>query len=256
MWDSFATALSFLTVFRVPFSPHGEQTPVALARSLSFFPMVGLLLGTASLALAFLLLSVTPPLLSAAGITLFSVIATRAFHLDGLADFWDGLGGGYSRDRRLEIMKDSRTGTFGAAALSLAIALKIAALHALLVHRFGSPLLIVPAFSRLAMVLTAYKTTYARKEGGLGKPFLEHMTSREPRIAAALCVLFSTIMNPSYTALCLVVVLAFSQIMKRCSQRWFGGITGDVLGAVNEMTEIILYALGAMLLGFSTPEGT
>ncbi|HOV85148.1 MAG TPA: adenosylcobinamide-GDP ribazoletransferase [Syntrophobacteraceae bacterium] len=248
MWCDFVTALSFLTLLHVPSMTGREPTPVSLARSFSFFPLVGFLLGGGSWGLALLLARTTPPFLLACILTLYSVLVTRAFHMDGLADFWDGLGGGYNPDRRLEIMKDSRTGAFGAVALSLAVALKIAALHALLTHRLGSPLLIVPAFSRLAMVLTAYKTPYARKEGGLGKPFLEHMSARELRIALGICLLLSAVVNPFFTLLCAATVLVFSRVMKRGCRKWFGGVTGDVLGAVNEMTEILLYALGAMVL--------
>ena len=247
MWSHFVCALSFLTILRIPGSSDQAVSGLDLARGFSFFPLVGLILGACSFALAYTISPFMPSLFLAVAIIATQAMLTRALHLDGLADFIDGVGGGYTPQRRLEIMKDSRTGAFGALALILAVFLKAAAIETLILHSQWPPLLLVPVLSRFAMVLAAYRSPYARAEGGLGKPFLEHMTSREVMIASAfslaIALLLAPFSAPSHIAIMLVVV----GLLRHLSHKWLGGITGDVLGAVNEIVEVCLFALAAGL---------
>jgi adenosylcobinamide-GDP ribazoletransferase len=186
-----------------------------------------------------------PSVLLAILVTLLTTLLTRGLHLDGLADLADGVGGGYTAERRLEIMKDSRTGAFGALALIFAILLKAAALQTLILQKIWPPFLLVPVLSRFAMVLASYRASYPRKEGGLGRPFLENVTLREILIASlfslSLSILLVRVLAPVYIAVMLVIVGALRRL-GNCS---LGGITGDVLGAINEITEIVLLCLAA-----------
>jgi len=247
MWSHFVCALSFLTILRIPGSSAQTLSGLDLARSFSFFPLVGFILGVCSVALACIISPFLPSLPLAGVIIATQALLTRALHLDGLADFIDGAGGGYTPQRRLDIMKDSRTGAFGALALILAILLKAAAIQTLILQSQWSPLLLVPVLSRLAMVLAAYHSPYARPEGGLGKPFLEHITSREVIIASVfslpIALLMASFSALSYIAIMLLVVA----LLRHLSHKWLGGITGDVLGAVNETVEICLFLLAAGL---------
>lgn len=247
MWSRLGTALSFLTLFRLPFTSSATLAPQELAESFSFFPLVGLALGFCYAAPAYALSGFMPALLLSVVVTALTAVLTRALHLDGLADLADGVGGGYSPERRLEIMKDSRTGAFGALAIALAVAFKVAALDALILRNAFSALLLVPVFSRFAMVLAAYRSPYARKEGGLGKPFLEHMVRRHVLTAFLFTAAPSLLIQPVFGLLALVLASGSVLALRLLCRRWLGGITGDALGAINEIVEVLLFSAAACM---------
>lgn len=131
---------------------------------------------------------------------------TRGLHLDGLADVADGFGGGYTRERRLEIMKDSRTGPLGALALIFAVLFKVAALHTLIPAHCWTGMLLAPVLSRLAMVLGAYRMPHARKAGGLATPFLEAMTFHQVVLAVLLSAAILVCFDLKFAVLSLGIV--------------------------------------------------
>jgi adenosylcobinamide-GDP ribazoletransferase len=234
-------ALTFLTI--LPWPRPVVAGPEELARSLIWFPWVGLLLGGLYAALGGLALRFWPPAGAAALLLTLTVLLTRGLHLDGLADTLDGLGGGRDRDSRLAVMKDSRLGAFGALGLVLALLLKGVFLAVLLAAGRFAAVLLFPAVSRAGMVLLAWLSPYARPEGGLGQAMTEGVT---PRIVLGALgpVLLWGLMLAGLRGLVLlgaaaVVVLALSRLFTRL----LGGITGDVLGAVNELVEILALAL-------------
>jgi adenosylcobinamide-GDP ribazoletransferase len=247
MWNSFTTALSFLTIIRLPGTPSRMMSPAELAAGFSFFPLVGLILGLCCLAPAWILAPRVPPFLLASLLTAFLAVLTRALHLDGLADLADGVGGGYNSARRLEIMKDSRTGAFGALALILVVLIKVAAIERILSSHSWEGLLVAPVLGRFAIALTAYKSSYARGEGGLGKAFVEAMTSRHLMAAAFFAVSICVILTPRFALYYLCATAASVAVLRRLALRTLGGVTGDVLGAVDEVTEALLLSIAASL---------
>ena len=246
MLKSFSGALSFLTIFRIPFS-NSILSAKELAAGFACFPLIGLLLGAIYYGAALFLSGRVPVLLLAVLIASLTILLTRGLHFDGLADLADGIWGGATPERRLEIMKDSRSGAFGVLALIVAVSFKIASVHALLVAGYLTPLLLAPVFSRFAMAAAAYGSSYARKEG-LGKPFVEQM--RVGHLAtAALFTAAASLPAGIYSVLYFVPVLGCAFFFKMLSGKYLGGMTGDVLGAVNETGEIIVLVLGACVAG-------
>lgn len=249
MWNRFATALCFLTLLPCPFRPSREtESTAGLAQSFPFFPSVGLILGSCCALTGYVLHYRVPPLLLATLLTALLTVLTRGLHLDGLADLADGVGGGYTFARRLEIMKDSRTGAFGSLALALALLFKVAAFATLLRSHSWLLMAAVPALSRYAIVLTAYRSPYPRPEGGLGKLFLEHMTWQQLALAAAGGAALALALLHLAGLLYLLAASVCALLMRLLSRRWLGGVTGDVLGATNEITEIVLLSLAACLV--------
>jgi adenosylcobinamide-GDP ribazoletransferase len=247
MFRHLAIAVSFLTIFPLPRTTRALQSPSDLAGSFVFFPLVGALLGACWLVTAHAASGRIPPPLHAVFLTGLMVALTRGLHLDGLADFVDGVGGAYSRERRLQIMKDSRLGTFGALALMVVVGAKIASLEALLETSRLSELLVIPIFSRYALVLGAYKSRQARPEGGLGHTFSAELSARHV-LTASLFVVGAFFLSTAHTAAVFLLATAVCVALLRfCAARWLGGITGDVLGALNEVTETVLLSLAAVL---------
>lgn len=186
-----------------------------------------------------------PTPLAAVCLTTLPIFLTRGLHLDGLADLADGMGGGYTAEQRLQIMKDSRIGTFGSLALTLAILFKVCSLHTLVETSNWQPILLVPMFSRLTMVLTAYKSSYARTEGGLGKPFIASMTIQQPLIAVIFSSTAAMVIAPTRILAYFLGIVCCSFSIRAASRKRLGGVTGDVLGAANEVAEITLFSLFA-----------
>ncbi|MEW6262786.1 MAG: adenosylcobinamide-GDP ribazoletransferase [Thermodesulfobacteriota bacterium] len=240
----FLIALQFLTVFRLRHDL--RETPEELAASVAYYPLVGLILGLLCLGVGLLLKAWFFPLVIGLLITLALAAFTRGLHLDGLADTADGLLSHRDRERKLAIMKDSAIGVFGALALIFAVVLKASLLAGLLDSPLGpAAIVLFPVWSRWAVSLTAGLSTYARVEGGLGRPFVNLAGPREILAAGVITAAISLIVLglPGLLVALLIGLAALFGV--RIWRREIGGVTGDILGAVNEMCEV----LGLILIG-------
>ena len=244
MWRRFAVSLSFLTIFRLPVS--GEITSRDSGGSYAFFPAVGFLAGLGAYLMVLALHAVMPALLLAVWTCVLMTLVTRGFHLDGLADLADGLGGGYTPERRLEIMKDSATGAFGAIALILAFLVKTSAICSLISTGNWLALATVPALGRFAIVVCAYKSSCARP-GGLAKAGLDYISGGSVLGASLLAVVFSLPPGLKEAPVLLVAATTCGLFVRSLAHRSLGGVTGDVLGSANEITEVVLFTLSACL---------
>jgi len=211
-----------------------------------YFPLVGVVVAAltgASYALAAWLwpAPVAVLLATAAGIYL-----TGAFHEDGFADMCDGLGGGMTRARALEIMKDSRIGAYGAIGIGCLLALKCLTLAMLPPSAVVPALFLAHPASRLAAAALIWRMDYARAEGK-AKPLAQEMTGAEFAIAACCAALPAALLGwlgylPWSAILGGAVAAAVGALwLARKFARRLGGYTGDCLGAVQQVSEVLLY---------------
>jgi len=239
-------ALTFLT--KLPWPWRGPADEAALARSMFWFPWVGALLGLIFWGAWAGLHRVLPTPAAAALLLTLTVWVTGGLHLDGLADTADGLGGGHTPEAALSIMKDSRVGAFGVISLILGLVLKFSLFLSLATQTRGAEaLLLFPIISRWSMVLLAYLSPYARAEGGLGQAMTLGVSPRV-LMGASLSAggLSLLILGAPGLVLC-VIAAALVWLGRLYFQRRLGGITGDILGATNEVVEIMVLA-GAVIL--------
>ncbi len=232
---AFLVALQFLTC--LPVRMDGELHPQDTSRSLAWYPVVGLLIGVL-LMLSALLLHDSPPLLSAALLLTLWVVLSGALHLDGLADSADAWVGGLGdRDRTLTIMKDPRCGPAGVVTVVLVLLVKFSALFTLLETGNVVLLLLAPALGRMALPLLFSTTPYVREQG-LGSA----LAARPPRglillIGAAVFIVLLLVAGGSVPG-ALVVMVSLFLLLRIVMMRRLGGTTGDVAGALVEMTEV------------------
>ncbi len=235
----FIFAWHFLTT--IPLSRvHHEPTASELATSMAWYPVVGLLIG-GGLAVADVALHVVfdGVVVNALLIALL-VLLTRGLHQDGLADTVDGLAGGRTAVERLAIMRDPHIGALGATGLFLSLILRYAGLSALPHEIRLFVLCCMPAVGRWAMVMSAWLSPYARAEGGLAAPFLTHLSWRQVALATLVVAIG---LGVGFGALSAGGILLAGGLVVFVGwwgcRTWFGGITGDTLGATNEMIEIL-----------------
>ncbi len=232
------TAVQFMTRLPVPgWVGHG---PGQLDRAARYFPLAGLLVGAVGAMVLFVARTGLPALVAAGLAVVVTVALTGALHEDGLADTVDGLLGGWTRDDALRIMKDSRIGAFGAAALVLALGLKVAALA-------GLPALALvasSAASRLAPVCVMALLPYAR--AGQADAKSAPVAAGPGGLAvAAVCGLVPLLLLGWRALPALLLAAGLAAGMALWFRRRLGGYTGDCLGAVQQATElgILLAAL-------------
>lgn len=244
----FILALQFLTVATLwPRLRVGDKD---LAGSMAFYPLVGLSLGLA-LAWANRLMGFWPPVLADGVTVALGVILTRGLHLEGLADTADGLGSGVTTERALEIMKDSRAGSFAVMAVALDLLLRWAALMALPGFLKFQALLLMPVLSRWAMVGAAYRCPYARQgEGGLARAFVDKLSLWEIVPAALTGLVAAALIMGAKGGILFGGVTLFALAVRWVYIRCLGGITGDMIGALNEMTELGLLLVLAAWSGY------
>jgi adenosylcobinamide-GDP ribazoletransferase len=229
-----AAAFAFLTRLPVGAGPLREGD---LGRSVAFFPLVGLVLGLALTGLGFGLQGVlAPPLVALLGVALLAIV-TGGLHLDGVADLFDAVGGGRGdRARMLEIMRDSRVGAHGAAALVLVLLGKVLALAQVLERRELAAVLLFPVVGRWAVVPDIVLLPYARPEG-LGRAFNGQAGARELVIASALLAAMIAALGPRFAVPAAAAGLA--AMLFGLWLRWrLGGLTGDAYGAAVELGEL------------------
>ncbi len=236
-------SIQFLT--RIPFRIKGEISERDLGRSSAFFPVAGLIIGLIMLAVYRAALVVWPQqvaaLLALAGL----VVITGGLHLDGLMDTADGIMSGKSREKMLDIMKDSRVGAMGVIAGFFILALKLLGLGFLAPANVYRVLIIFAVTSRCSMTWALACFPYARAGTGTGRPFAENVTAKEGVIATVIALGIVGAMA-GYTGLILAATGGACGLAAAAyASRKLGGLTGDTYGAVNEITEtaVILVAL-------------
>ncbi|MBI3805437.1 MAG: adenosylcobinamide-GDP ribazoletransferase [Nitrospirae bacterium] len=233
----FWTAVSVLTVF-----PARRNHAAPLPASVHYFPAVGFLIGFALMGTARMLRPLLPPGPLAALIVLLLMVITGGLHLDGLADLCDGLAAGGDRARILAVMKDSRIGAFGVMGLIVILLLKYALFYELIAHGALYSFLIMGTVSRWAMVLAAFVGRYAREEG-TAKPFIGKIGWGECAVSTALALIFACAIRPVPGFLSFLIVLPVLFFLNRLLEAKIGGWTGDALGALNEISEVLVLFL-------------
>jgi adenosylcobinamide-GDP ribazoletransferase len=244
--DDLRTAVAFLTRLPMP-HPQGAM-PANFVRAHRVFPLVGAAIGGA-VGLVYLgMRAIGVPDLAAAALALgASALLTGALHEDGLADVADGFGGGRDPAAKLEIMRDSRLGTYGALILMVSFVAKLSALAALPDAFVVQSLIAAHALARGVLPAMAMSLPYARKDGlaaNAGRP-----DPATAAIAAALALIIALLSLPWSHALCAALVAVAATIgMALLAQRQIGGQTGDVLGGAEQLSETAILVLLAARL--------
>jgi adenosylcobinamide-GDP ribazoletransferase len=237
-------ALEFLTVARLRTAR--VVSTEALAASQLWYPVVGLAIGLVLVAIDALLEGGLPagPLAALLLVTLVGI--PGLLHIDGLADSADGLLGQHERERRLEIMRDSRAGAFGVAAVALDLLLAFSAIAALRGPARTPALLIAPVAGRTAMVAVTAVFAYAREQG-LGVGFHAAARAWPGRLALVSGVVLALALAGAGGLLLLAVAVAVALVVGLFAYRRLGGVTGDVIGAGCELGQTAaLTAAGAL----------
>ena len=230
---SFLTALQFLT--RIHLVRQENLTAEDFGRSTRFFPLVGVVLGALYLlaALACLAFLGLPSYTGKAILVLLPLLLTGGLHVDGFMDTVDGL-----RERMLEIMKDSRTGSFGVAAFAGLLLLNWSLLLDLPAPVLLIGIFIMPIIGRMAMLFAVAHFPYARPSG-MGQAFAAMADRRAVLIGLVTSLLFVAPWGiAAITALLIGLLFAF--LFGRYAEKKLGGLTGDVYGAIELMTEVLV----------------
>ncbi|MGB3682893.1 MAG: adenosylcobinamide-GDP ribazoletransferase [Rubrobacteraceae bacterium] len=237
-------ALRFLTMFPVPGLPPMKEATVA--RAMVAFPLVGLLIGACGVGMGLLAGWLFGEPLRAVSVVVAWMVVTWGLHLDGLADSADALFSWRSRERKLEIMKDSRIGTMGSLALISGVLLKVGAIYSL------GPLwwvgaLLAPVWGRWSDIYGIFFFPAAR-EGGMGRNFNEQVRKRDFVLASVSALLIGALLLPPWGALVGLVVLLVAHLLARWMVGVLGGLTGDTYGALSEVGEIVVLLTLAALV--------
>jgi adenosylcobinamide-GDP ribazoletransferase len=255
-------AFQFLTI--IPVKDTGEISDEEMGRVAASFPLVGLAEGAVLTALAFLLIKLLPAEVVSALLVLVMTILNGGLHLDGLADTFDAIAARGDSERKLSIMKDSSIGPAGVISIVLVLLLTYVLLNAVHFHAskdlyFGIVLL-MPVVSRWAMVPALYYGKPARQDG-LGKVFIECTGLRELILSTLLMflvvVMYALVFSDVnlFVSFCMMnfpVLYTFCLLTVWFSNIHFEGLTGDILGAVNEIAKLLFLITSLLWLQQST----
>lgn len=230
-------ALTFLTA--IPFWSSSRDGAANLSASLPYFPLVGLALGGVLAVLDWAMAWALPIPLRSAIILLVLALLTGGLHLDGLMDTCDGLFGGKTRERKLEIMRDSAVGSFGAAGAFLLLLVQWSALASLEAEARMAALILFPAAGRWAMTLVVTLFPYARAEG-TGRAFHGGIPRYAIPLAAATTAVTSAVIAGRLGGIALYAIVTVAALLLGWGMaRQLGGLTGDTYGATNQVVEAV-----------------
>ena len=235
MMKSFILMLQFMT--RIPIPIAIEMEKKTISRGIFLFPLVGMIVGGISWGFYYLLSFINNDI-AAIGAVMGAVIATGGLHVDGLSDTCDGFFSARSRERILEIMKDSRVGTFGVIAILFDFFARYTIIKDLPQNTALLTFVLIFGASRLgaAMLITFGKSA---RPGGLGDLFSSSSSKVYFLISVFVYAFFGIILGGLTFILSLIIMLIFDVVLMRYSYKTIGGLTGDVYGAGIELSEII-----------------
>lgn len=246
----FFAAIKFLTVLPVPGGWSGDEK--TLARSVPYFPLVGLVIGLIAAAFDYTIGQILPLLPTSALTIIFLIGLTGGLHMDGLADTADGFLSARPRDKMMEIMRDSRTGVMGVLAVVSVVLLKITLLTVILTSSRWVVILIMPLAGRAAIIALMTALPYARPEGGRATLFAGRLSWLHCLWAWGLMLVVSGGLAQGIGLAGALFALVVTVLFCLYNRSKLGGYTGDTLGAVCELAEmapllaaVVYYHLGA-----------
>jgi adenosylcobinamide-GDP ribazoletransferase len=238
----FWAAIQFLTIFPTPL--HHDVDDQRLGESLTYFPLVGLILGAILFGLQYGLNFLLPAPVTSALLVMALVILTGAHHLDGLIDTCDGVFAGKTAKQRLRIMADTQVGTFGIAGAILVLLLKYACLSSYM--PMLPALLLLPTLGRWGMVVAIFTFPYA-KTSGMGLAFKQGATWQRLAIATAIALVTAFLLLQWKGVLLMTLVYACAFGIGIYLNSRLRGLTGDTYGAINELVEALVLLLVIVL---------
>jgi adenosylcobinamide-GDP ribazoletransferase len=252
-WWSFLSAVQFLTRVPVPEYPY---QPDALARAVKFFPVVGALIGAAAAALHYALAPHLPAVVTALLTVVFLVALTGCLHEDGLADAADGFFGGHSRERVLLIMRDSRIGSYGGAALILTLTARVLLISSVPSGRIAAYLIAAHILCRWTTLPLSYYLPSARAENSGGPAGqgarIAWLTTSATFLGGTLFTLIATGLLLGRSAVAPVLITVAVTLLSGLYYRHrIDGVTGDCFGATNQLAEIAVLLCGVWNAGVS-----
>ena len=232
---SFFLAIQFLTIFPLP--AKGRINDKDFGRALFYFPFVGLILGCILAAVSVYSFHVFSPLVTAALLILVSTVLTGGLHLDGFADTCDGLYGFHSPEKRLEIMRDSCTGSMGIIGLMCLLLLKFSLLTHIPFICLWKALVMMAVISRWSLVFACYDSTYPRQEGK-ARLFIEQARLHHLLAGGLPAFFLFLFLAPGKGPIIFFGTLITVSLFIRYVRKKIGGMTGDTIGATNEIAEV------------------
>jgi len=230
-------AMQFMTRLPIPIEIDVEKRE--FYRTASYFPVVGIVIGSILSLLYFALKNFFSREIVMTFIVAFSYVLTGAMHIDGLSDTFDGLFSNKDKSKMLEIMRDSRLGTNGVLAAIFIVVLKILFLTNIHENITLTALLITPIIGRLSIVFSMMISKSARGGEGLGGLMLGKVGIREFAIAFVISIATSYFILPLAVFVKILTISLFvTYIVSKYISLRIGGMTGDTLGAVNELAEL------------------
>lgn len=234
----FWAAVQFLTIFPTPL--RHEDTVKTAGQSLSYFPLVGLILGGILFGFHYGLSLALPSTIVPALLIIALVIMTGAHNIDGFIDTCDGVFTEKSNKERLAIMSDTKVGAFGIVGIVLLLLLKYTSLFS--VSAVLPALLLMPTLSRWTMVSMIFTFPYAKKSG-MGLPFKQGATWQRLVVATIIALIVAVVLL-SWWGLVLMAVLWLTAFgIASYFRTRLGGLTGDNYGAINELSEVLVLLL-------------
>ncbi|MBI6873783.1 adenosylcobinamide-GDP ribazoletransferase [Clostridium aciditolerans] len=242
---NFLLMIQFLTRIPVNISLPCEKDN--FRRASIFFPVIGLVVGGIQWVVYKLLVNIIPIDAVIIIILIVGVIVTGAIHIDGLGDTCDGFFAFKGSDRIIEIMKDSRIGTYACIAMVMDLLLKYT-LFSFIVPKFSVAIIAVPMISRCSVLFLGFKGKTA-KSTGTGNFFIGNVGIAQFIIGLVITLgVLALLMTPRYIVILLIAALILSLIFNLFCEKRIGGLTGDTLGANNELVEILTLILISIML--------
>lgn len=239
-FDIFLTAIMFFT--RIPCPKWVDHSKEILNKSTRYFALVGIIVGAFGGAVYFGASYLFDQNLALLLSMIATIWITGAFHEDGFADMLDGFGGGWTKEKILTIMKDSRLGTYGTVGLIFLLATKFLGLQNIHGIQFVFLLIAGHSVSRFFATVLIYKLPYVRDDGtGKEKPSADNMQLKSLVLNGVFGLLPLLLFQNMWVFFVLIPCGIATYLMARFFNKWIGGHTGDCAGATQQIVEIVFY---------------
>lgn len=235
--QKYCVALRFLTI--LPVTWRREDDAQHYATSSSLFPLVGLTIGILAALFSLFCNQFFPPSVTAALMIVFFAVISGFLHLDGLADSCDGLMSARSKERSLEIMKDSATGAMGVVGIFLVLLVKYASLASLRPENVALACVLIPVAGRCSLLFVMASQKYARQQGSTGSLFYSKESRRTGLIGILFFLLIFSVLSFPVALFYLILVCCVVFYFGAFCKKRIGGATGDTLGATSEICEMV-----------------